>query len=109
MRIIKQCSIFVLSVTSGAPMAHKVTKKIAKTQIKHKMRTTVKRRSAAAMVALIAKRAYRSERIAEKCLAGCMLFLVVAASAENLTLTMAACALMAAAAKHLEHVERNKK
>lgn len=101
--------IFAVSVTNGAPMAYKVTTKIAKTQIKHKMRTTVKRRTAAAMVALIAKRAYRSERIAEKCLAGCILFLVVAASAESLLLTFAACALTGAAAKHLEYVESNKK
>lgn len=71
------------------------------------MRTkTMARHGVGAVLGIALKRIARSKSVAEKCLAGCFLLLIVAASAENLTLTMAACALMAAAAKHLNKVER---
>lgn len=69
---------------------------------------TIARHGVGAVLAVVARRVIKSKSVAEKSFAACMVLLIIAASAGNLTLSFAACALMAAAAKHLEKVERNK-
>ena len=69
---------------------------------------TIARHGLGAVLAVVVKRLRKSKSVAEKSVACGVLFLMVAASAGNLTLTLAACAVTAAAARHLNDVERRK-
>ena len=73
------------------------------------MRTTVKRRTAAEMVALVAKRAKKSQRVADRAFQVSFGFLIIALGSGNWLAILSAMAFVAAAARHLNEVETNKK
>lgn len=84
--------------------------KYKKKELNTKMRTkTIVRHGLGTVLAVMIKRVKKSKSVAEKCLAYGLVFLMMAASAGNLTLTLAACAVTAAAAKHLNNVEQKNK
>lgn len=73
------------------------------------MKTTVRHRSMAALVATAIKRVMRSQRVAEKCMVGSFVFLVAAATSESLLLVFGAIALFAGAVRHYKNVEQDKR
>ena len=99
-----------MSVDNVATMSHcEIDKNIKKEINTNKMRAkTIARHGVGTVLAVVARRVRKSQRVAERFLACGIVFLMVAASAGSLTLTFAACAVTAAAAKHLDNVERNK-
>lgn len=69
------------------------------------MKTMAGRRSVAAVVALLVKRALRSVRVAEKAMAGSVALVVVAAASDSLLLLAASVAIASAAVRHLKKIE----
>jgi hypothetical protein len=69
------------------------------------MKTTVRHRSMAALVAIAIKRVMRSQRVAEKCMVGSVAFVVLAASSGNLLLLAASLMIGMAAVRHLKKIE----
>lgn len=72
------------------------------------MKTMARRRSWSAVVALLIKRALRSERVATVIFQASFLFFIMAVTGGQWGAILAGMALTAAAGKHLENVERNK-
>ena len=69
------------------------------------MKTTVRHRSMAAMVATLMRRAMRSQRVAEKFMVGSVTFVFAAATSGNLLLIAGALAVGMAAVRHLKKIE----
>ena len=72
------------------------------------MKTTVRHRSMAALVAMAIKRVMRSEKVANAMFQASFLFFIMAVTGGEWGAMFAGVALTAAAARHLNNVERDK-
>ena len=71
------------------------------------MKTKIARHGWRVSLAWAWRKVVKSEKVAEKCFQGSFVFLMAAATSENLLLVFSSIALFAGAVRHYKNVERN--